>query len=84
MLSKQCKFLNINEFENLLIQTNHFYRKCKTRQECPDYYRSVLAYGCGIAAILGLFTLGTLQCTKVRVAGRRGERRQGTNNVHIN
>uniref|UniRef100_A0A8D8A2W1 Major facilitator superfamily domain-containing protein 12 n=2 Tax=Culex pipiens TaxID=7175 RepID=A0A8D8A2W1_CULPI len=38
--------------------------KCKNRADCPDYYRSVLAYACGTAAGLGCLTLATLVCTR--------------------
>ncbi|KAL7012866.1 hypothetical protein ACKWTF_015086 [Chironomus riparius] len=38
--------------------------KCKTHDECPTYYRDVLAYACGVSAILGIVTLTTLTCTK--------------------
>lgn len=38
--------------------------KCKNREDCPDYYRSVLAYACGTAAGLGCLTLATLVCTR--------------------
>lgn len=41
-----------------------YFRKCKKREECPEYYRTVLSYGCGIAAILGMFVLATLKCTR--------------------
>uniref|UniRef100_A0A182Q0R5 Major facilitator superfamily (MFS) profile domain-containing protein n=1 Tax=Anopheles farauti TaxID=69004 RepID=A0A182Q0R5_9DIPT len=37
--------------------------KCRDRTECPEYYRGVLSYGCGLAAILGCLTLATLLCT---------------------
>uniref|UniRef100_A0A182R8M0 Major facilitator superfamily (MFS) profile domain-containing protein n=1 Tax=Anopheles funestus TaxID=62324 RepID=A0A182R8M0_ANOFN len=37
--------------------------KCHDRSECPEYYRGVLSYGCGLAAILGCLTLATLLCT---------------------
>ncbi|EAA12972.4 AGAP011492-PA, partial [Anopheles gambiae str. PEST] len=37
--------------------------KCRDRSECPEYYRGVLSYGCGLAAILGCLTLATLLCT---------------------
>lgn len=40
------------------------YRKCTNREECPEYYRTVLSYGCGIAAISGMFVLATLKCTR--------------------
>lgn len=40
------------------------FRKCKNRDECPEYYRNVLAYACGGAAILGALTLLTLKCTR--------------------
>ncbi|XP_055629518.1 major facilitator superfamily domain-containing protein 12-like [Toxorhynchites rutilus septentrionalis] len=38
--------------------------KCQDRSDCPDYYRSVLAYACGTAASLGCVTLTTLVWTK--------------------
>lgn len=44
--------------------------KCQDRSDCPQYYRNVLAYGCGAACIFGLCILLTLQCTK------RSQRRQ--------
>lgn len=47
--------------------------KCTDRNDCPDYYRSVLAYACGTAAGLGCLTLATLVCTKPR--SRRQQRR---------
>lgn len=37
--------------------------KCRDRTECPEYYRGVLSYGCGLAALLGCLTLTTLLCT---------------------
>ncbi|XP_053668428.1 major facilitator superfamily domain-containing protein 12-like [Anopheles marshallii] len=37
--------------------------KCHDRSECPEYYRGVLSYGCGLAAVLGCLTLATLPCT---------------------
>ncbi|XP_053658869.1 major facilitator superfamily domain-containing protein 12-like [Anopheles marshallii] len=37
--------------------------KCHDRSECPEYYRGVLSYGCGLAAVLGCLTLATLLCT---------------------
>uniref|UniRef100_A0A182PVD0 Major facilitator superfamily (MFS) profile domain-containing protein n=1 Tax=Anopheles epiroticus TaxID=199890 RepID=A0A182PVD0_9DIPT len=37
--------------------------KCRNRSECPEYYKGVLSYGCGLAAILGCLTLATLLCT---------------------
>lgn len=40
--------------------------KCRQRSECPEYYRNVLAYACGLAACLGLLTLLTLQCGRRR------------------
>ncbi|XP_062702999.1 major facilitator superfamily domain-containing protein 12-like [Aedes albopictus] len=40
--------------------------KCTNRSDCPDYYRSVLAYACGTAAGLGCVTLATLACTTPR------------------
>ncbi|XP_053683691.1 major facilitator superfamily domain-containing protein 12-like [Sabethes cyaneus] len=40
--------------------------KCHDRNDCPDYYRSVLAYACGTAAGLGCVTLATLVCTSAR------------------
>lgn len=47
--------------------------KCNDRIECPKYYQGVLAYGCGIAALLGLVTLFLLKVTK---RCRRDRRRQ--------
>ncbi|XP_065083407.1 major facilitator superfamily domain-containing protein 12-like [Ochlerotatus camptorhynchus] len=47
--------------------------KCTDRNDCPDYYRSVLAYACGTAAGLGCVTLATLACTTRRT--RRQQRR---------
>lgn len=47
--------------------------KCTDRNDCPDYYRSVLAYACGTAAGLGCVTLATLACTTTRT--RRQQRR---------
>ncbi|XP_062558824.1 major facilitator superfamily domain-containing protein 12-like [Armigeres subalbatus] len=47
--------------------------KCTDRSDCPDYYRSVLAYACGTAAGLGCITLATLACTAPR--NRRQQRR---------
>lgn len=38
--------------------------KCKDRNDCPQYYRDVLAYGCGAACVFGIFILLTLQCTR--------------------
>ncbi|XP_055533265.1 major facilitator superfamily domain-containing protein 12-like [Wyeomyia smithii] len=46
--------------------------KCRDRNDCPDYYRSVLAYACGTAAGLGCVTLATLVCTSSR--RRRAQR----------
>lgn len=42
------------------------HRKCKHREECPEYYRDVLAYGCGAASVLGIVTLLTLTCNRRR------------------
>ncbi|XP_055600854.1 major facilitator superfamily domain-containing protein 12-like [Uranotaenia lowii] len=44
--------------------------KCHDRADCPDYYRSVLAYACGTAAGLGCVTLASLACTRPRVQRR--------------
>ncbi|XP_052860299.1 major facilitator superfamily domain-containing protein 12-like [Anopheles cruzii] len=44
--------------------------KCHDRTDCPEYYRSVLSYGCGLAAILGCLTLTTLLCTTARARPR--------------
>lgn len=41
-----------------------FVRKCDKRTECLEYYKDVLAYVCGAAAVLGLLTLATLQCNR--------------------
>ncbi|XP_058461482.1 major facilitator superfamily domain-containing protein 12-like [Malaya genurostris] len=48
--------------------------KCKDRSDCPDYYRSVLAYACGTAAGLGCITLATLVCTDTRSSRRQQSR----------
>lgn len=40
--------------------------KCDKRTDCPEYYKNVLAYACGTAACLGVFTLATLQCNRRR------------------
>ncbi|XP_058827277.1 major facilitator superfamily domain-containing protein 12-like [Topomyia yanbarensis] len=48
--------------------------KCKNRNDCPDYYRSVLAYACGTAAGLGCITLATLVCTSSRSRRRQQTR----------
>lgn len=45
--------------------------KCQDRSDCPDYYRSVLAYACGTAAGFGCLTLATLVCTKSRTRRQR-------------
>lgn len=44
--------------------------KCDKRENCPEYYKNVLAYACGVAAIMGAFTLATLQCNRRRPAER--------------
>ncbi|KFB47490.1 AGAP011492-PA-like protein [Anopheles sinensis] len=44
--------------------------KCRDRTECPEYYRGVLSYGCGLAAILGGLTLATLLCTRASTSRR--------------
>ncbi|XP_052890488.1 major facilitator superfamily domain-containing protein 12-like [Anopheles moucheti] len=37
--------------------------KCHDRSECPEYYKGMLSYGCGLVAVLGCLTLATLPCT---------------------
>uniref|UniRef100_A0AAG5DKR3 Uncharacterized protein n=1 Tax=Anopheles atroparvus TaxID=41427 RepID=A0AAG5DKR3_ANOAO len=44
--------------------------KCRDRTECPEYYRGVLSYGCGLAALLGCLTLATLLCTRASTSRR--------------
>lgn len=53
--------LMINSLECILL---FFFRKCDKRTECLEYYKDVLAYVCGSAAVLGLLTLATLQCNR--------------------
>jgi hypothetical protein len=57
--------------------------KCEDRMKCPEYYRSVLAYACGSAAIFGLVTLAVLNCTNVHSRRRRLNRRH-LQSAHIN
>ncbi|XP_055389354.1 major facilitator superfamily domain-containing protein 12-like [Condylostylus longicornis] len=40
--------------------------KCKDRTQCPQYYKSILAYGCGLAAVLGMVVLLTTVCNGKR------------------
>lgn len=59
--------------------------KCDTRKQCPEYYRNVLSYACGTAAILGLITLVTIQCNNQRRTHRNGGSSTGNigRNVHV-
>lgn len=50
--------------------------KCDSRKLCPEYYRNVLSYACGTAAILGLLTLVTIQCNNLQ---RRSTHRNNGN-----
>lgn len=40
--------------------------KCSRRSDCPEYYRNVLAYACGVASTLGILTLLTLRFNRRR------------------
>lgn len=54
----------VEQFIVRYLMTIQLYRKCKSHDDCPTYYRNVLAYACGAPTILGIVTLMTLICTK--------------------